>query len=192
MGFYHPHNGKILFDGVPIEMISLVSLRDKISIVSQNTFLFSDTIRNNILYSSPKAAKCDFENAIMSTGVIDFAEKLPNGLDTEIGERGICLSGGERQKISIARAILKKSDILIFDEATTYLDKPSICFIGDMIEKRFKDKTCLVISHQPNELLKIDRIIWVEKGKLRDMPLVEKTKKHFNVTKTTSLLGGQK
>lgn len=189
MGFYQPNDGDILIDGIPIEIISASSLRDRISVVSQNTFLFSDTIRNNILYSDPQAATCDFEDAIKATGVLDFAKKLPCGLETEIGERGVCLSGGERQKISIARAILKKSDILVFDEATTHLDESSIRFIGDIIETRFMGKTCLIISHRPIELLRIDRLLWVENGRFREIPLAEPTKSFRNVTQTSSSLG---
>jgi len=186
MGFYQPQDGEILIDGVPIAMVSTVSLRDRISVVSQNTFLFSDTIRNNILYSAPQAAMSDFEHAIKATGVLDFVKKFPRGLDTEIGERGVRLSGGERQKISIARAILRVSDILIFDEVTTHLDESSISFIGDIIERRFMKKTCLIISHRPIRLPKIDRFLWIENGKFREVPLAETAKDFRRVLQISS------
>jgi ATP-binding cassette subfamily B protein len=189
MGFYKPNNGEILIDGIPIEIVSVASLRDRISLVSQNTFLFSDTIRNNILYSAPQAAACDFEDAIKVTGVLDFAKKLPWGLETETGERGVRLSGGEKQKISIARAILRKSDVLIFDEATTHLDESSIRFIGDIIESRFIEKTCLIISHRPIEQLKINRLLRIENGRFQEVPLAEKAEDFCSVMQAVSSFG---
>jgi ABC-type bacteriocin/lantibiotic exporter with double-glycine peptidase domain len=168
MGFYRPQRGEILMDGKPLYEISKASLREKISIVSQNTFLFSDTVRNNVLYSAPDAAGSDLDEAIRLSGAMDFVRELPQGLDTEIGERGIRLSGGERQKLSIARAILRRSDLIIYDEATTHLDEASVMLLRELMQTRFADKTCLVVSHRPIEIPAIDRVIRIVRGNLRE------------------------
>ena len=169
MGFYRPQGGEILFDGWPMDDISTVSLRERISIVSQNTFLFSDTVRNNVLYSVPEATDGELEEAMRLSGAMEFVCGMPQGLDTEIGERGIRLSGGERQKLSIARAILRKSDLIIFDEATTHLDESSVLLLRDLMKNRFADKTCLVISHRPIEIPVIDRVYRIEHGNIREI-----------------------
>jgi len=169
MGFYQPQGGKILFDGQPLNEISTVSLREHISVVSQSTFLFSDTIRNNILYSAPEATDEELKEALRLSGAMEFVCAMPQALDTEVGERGIRLSGGERQKLSIARAILRKSDLIIFDEATTHLDNASIRLLRDMMKNRFADKTCLVISHRPIEIPVIDHIYLIERGGLQEL-----------------------
>ncbi len=178
MNFYHPQGGEILIDGKTIREISPASLRERISIVSQNTFLFSDTVRNNILYSAPMASSKELEVAVHLSGASEFVDNLPHCLDTEIGERGIRLSGGERQKLSIARAILKKSDLVIFDEATTYLDDTSVELLREMMKSRFADKTCLVISHRPIEIPSIDRAFWIENGIISEMYF-----RHLSVTR---------
>jgi len=172
-------------DGIPINRISVESLRDRISIVSQNSFLFSDSIRNNVRYSAPDATEEDFINAVKITGVKKFAERLPLGLDTEIGERGFCLSGGEKQKISITRAILRKSDILFFDEATTHLDESSILLIGFLIKKMSAEKTCLIISHRAIESLKIDRYYWIERGRCNEISKNSSVIFHSNPARAT-------
>jgi len=169
MGFYPPQDGEILVDGRPIQEISKASLRERISIVSQNIFLFSDTVRNNILFSSPQATASELDDAIRLSGAMEFVPNLPKGLDTEIGERGIRLSAGERQKLSIARAILRKSDLIIFDEATTHLDVSSITLLRELMRTHFAQKTCLVVSHRPIEIPVIDRVCWIEGGDIREI-----------------------
>lgn len=171
MGFYQPQAGDILFDGRPVSSLSLVSLRERISIVSQNTFLFSETVRNNVLFSAPDATNEELEEALRLSGAMEFIRAMPQGLDTEIGERGIRISGGERQKLSIARAILRSSDLIIFDEATTHLDESSALRLCELIRNRFEDKTCLVISHRPIEIPVIDRTYWIERGHIREIPI---------------------
>lgn len=173
MGFYRPKCGEILLDGWPLRQISKASLRERISIVSQNTFLFSDTVRNNVLFSSPQAASWELSEAIRLAGATDFIRDLPYGLDTEIGERGVRLSGGERQKLSIARAILRKSDIIIFDEATTHLDMASIALLRDLMQNHFVKKTCIVISHRPFEIPAIDHVFWIEGACIREVDASE-------------------
>lgn len=169
MGFYSPQRGEILFDGLPLHDISPSSLRERISIVSQNTFLFSDTVRNNILYSAPNATDDALEDAMRLSGSLEFIREMGQGIDTEIGERGVRLSGGERQKLSIARAILRKSDLIISDEATTHLDDSSVLLLRELIASRFADKTCLIVSHRPIEIPKIDRIYWIEGGSIKEI-----------------------
>jgi len=148
LGLYRTKRGKILIDGKDINELSLSSLRERISIVSQNTFLFNDTVRNNILYSRPDASEEELEQAVKLSGAYEFIKNLDKGFDTMIGERGVRLSGGERQKLSIARAILKDSDIIIFDEVATHLDRKSEKRIQKLINENFKNKTCILISHR--------------------------------------------
>lgn len=170
MGFYQPQSGRILIDGIPMHEISPASLRERISVVSQNTFLFSDSVRNNILYSAPEATQAALEEAVCLSGALGFIKALSRGLDTEIGERGIRLSGGERQKLSIARAILRHSDLIIFDEATTHLDQSSVELLRKVIQNRFAETTCLVISHRPIEIPTIDRAYLLENGSASEVP----------------------
>jgi ABC-type multidrug transport system fused ATPase/permease subunit len=107
--------------------------------------------------------------AIRFSGSEGFIKGLPNGLDTEIGERGIRLSGGERQKVSIARALLRKSDLIVFDEATTHLDEASVALIQELMQTHLAGKTCLIISHRPIEILAISRVYWIEKGNIKEI-----------------------
>jgi len=166
LGLYRPQEGEILLDGQKIEELSLESLRERISIVSQSTFLFNDTIWNNIHYSQPEASAKEVREAARFSGAEEFISQLAEGYNTLVGERGKKLSGGEKQKIAIARALLRRADILIFDEATTHLDKESAMRIGEMIASTFKEKTCLIISHQMKGFQGIDRVIRVERGRL--------------------------
>jgi len=165
LGLYKVKHGKILIDNQDIDIISLSSLRDKISFVSQNVFLFNDTIRNNILYSKPEATAEEVEKAAELSGSSDFINKLDEKMDVIVGETGRMISGGEKQKISIARAILKDSDVVIFDEATSQQDAQSIERIEALVEKRFKDKICIIISHRSIKNLKLTKIIRLLDGR---------------------------
>ncbi|MCJ7484746.1 MAG: ABC transporter ATP-binding protein/permease [Candidatus Aminicenantes bacterium] len=147
LGLYNPQEGEILIDGQRSESISLSSLRERISIVSQNTFLFNDTIRNNIAFSKPNAKAEEIQEAAELSGTAEFVKRLAGGYETIVGETGKRLSGGERQKIAVARAVLKDADIIIFDEAGTHLDRKSKEKLAHLLNGRFKDKTCLLISH---------------------------------------------
>jgi len=166
LGLYRVQEGEILIDGQKIETLSISSLREKISIVSQNTFLFNDSIRNNILYSRSEASQEEVEIAAKLSGAEDFIQKLEEGYMTMVGETGKRLSGGEKQKIAIARAILKEADILIFDEATAHLDKESERRVEQLIKGNFTDKTCLIISHKKKDILGINRVIELEEGRV--------------------------
>jgi ABC-type multidrug transport system fused ATPase/permease subunit len=166
LGLYKPQKGKIIIDNKEIAKISLSSLREGTSIVSQNTFLFNDTIRNNILYSRPEAKEKEVEEAARLAGAYEFIQNLENGFETVVGETGKILSGGEKQKIALARAILKNSSIIIFDEATAHLDSESQKRIEKLIKDKFNDKTCFIISHRVWNIPEIDKIIILRKGKI--------------------------
>ena len=166
LGLYHPQQGQIMIDEYNIKELSLPSLRERISVVSQNVFLFNDTIWNNILYSRPEATEAEVRQAAELSGATEFIEKLDGGYDTMVGETGKKLSGGEKQKIAIARAILREADVLIFDEATVHLDRESEERIRRLINDYFRDKTSLIISHKKWDISGIDRIIELEKGRI--------------------------
>ena len=166
LGLYKAGKGSIFIDDIEIAEVSLSSLRQQFSIVSQNTFLFNDSIRNNILYSKPEASEEDIQQAMNLSGVNEFVYTLDNGLATEIGERGAKLSGGEKQKISIARAILRGSEFIILDEATTHLDKDSEKNINALIQNNFFDKTCIIITHRPFTFRGINKVFSIKEGRI--------------------------
>lgn len=166
IGLYEVKNGEILINTHYINDLSLSSLRERISVVSQNIFLFNDTIKNNIVYSKPEAKEDEIDKAVELSGSFDFIKKLDLAMDTMVGESGRTISGGEKQKISIARAILKDSDVIIFDEATSHQDAHSIERIEDLIEHEFKDKICIIISHRPIKTLSLNKIIKLKDGQI--------------------------
>ena len=177
LGLYKVKHGKILIDNHNINNISLSSLRERISFVSQNVFLFNDTIKNNILYSKPEAKIEEIERAAKLSGSYDFIKKLDGAMETMVGESGRKISGGEKQKISIARAILKDSDVVIFDEATSEQDSQSIKRIEELIDHNFKDKICIIISHRPIINLELNKIIKLKEGQTEEVTtLLEKPK----------------
>lgn len=159
-------SGQILIDGVDIRDVTLASLRQQIAMVTQQTILFNDTVRNNILYGDLDATEEQIRQAASAAYALDFIKKLPNGLDTLIGEGGARLSGGERQRLSIARAILKNAPILILDEATSALDTESEREVQKALENLMKNKTTFVIAHRLSTIINCDRIIVVKGGKI--------------------------
>jgi len=166
LGLYETNKGNITIAGYDISSIVLSTLRDKISVVSQNIFLFNDSIRNNILYSNPKAKEEEIIEAAKRAGAYEFISNLEEGFDVEIGELGKKLSGGEKQKLSIARSFIKDSDIIIIDEITTHLDHKSEEEVFEILEKYFSDKTCIIISHKYPALRNVDKIYRLEKGSI--------------------------
>lgn len=168
LGLYKIKHGKILIDNYNINNISLNSLRERISVVSQNVFLFNDTIKNNILYSKPQASSKEIEKAAKLSGAYDFIKKLNRAMETTVGEVGRKISGGERQKISIARAILKDSDVIIFDEATSHQDSQSIAKMAQLVEYKFKDKICIIISHRSIKNININKILILKEGRIKE------------------------
>jgi subfamily B ATP-binding cassette protein MsbA len=165
---YHPSNGKINIDNQDLSEINLYSLRKQISIVDQNTTLFDDTVFNNIKYAKPDATKEEVLEAAKLSMSIDFINNLENGFETKIGENGVKLSGGEKQRLSIARAFLKQSKIILLDEATSSLDSDTEEKIQKAIEELIHNKTTIVIAHRLSTILNSDRIYVMDKGKVLD------------------------
>ena len=159
-------DGGILLDGRDIRDIDLTWLRSNIGLVTQDTYLFNGTIRENLLYAAPDAAEERIIKACRDAHIHDFIASLPNGYDTEVGNRGIKLSGGERQRLSIARVILKDPGLIILDEATSSLDSISESLIQNAIEPLLKGKTSLVIAHRLSTIMACDEILVLSDGML--------------------------
>ena len=164
--FYDPQEGDIKIDNQSIYNLKLDSLRKNISLVSQETTLFDDTIKNNIGYADLDASQKDIEDAAKFSFADEFINKLPKKYDTLIGENGIRLSGGEKQRLSIARAILKKSPIILLDEATSSLDAETEDKIQQAINFLTKGRTTIVIAHRLSTILNSDLIYVIDKGKI--------------------------
>lgn len=164
--FYDPVSGRILIDGIDLRQIDISSLRRLMGIVTQETILFNDTVRNNIAYGSEAIPMEEIERAATVANAHRFIEELPQGYETNIGERGVTLSGGQRQRLAIARAVLKNPPILILDEATSALDTESELLVQQAIERLMENRTSFVIAHRLSTILNADRIIVLDKGRL--------------------------
>ncbi|MCA9933503.1 MAG: ATP-binding cassette domain-containing protein, partial [Anaerolineales bacterium] len=163
---YDPTSGQIRIDNHPIENITLRSLADNIGMVTQETYLFYDTIRANLLYANPQASDAELVAAAQAANIHDFIAGLPDGYDTVVGERGYRLSGGERQRIAIARVILKNPRILVLDEATSHLDSLSEALIQEALQHVMQGRTSLVIAHRLSTILAADQILVMDQGQL--------------------------
>jgi subfamily B ATP-binding cassette protein MsbA len=163
--FYDVDSGSITLDGIDIRDYRLADLRNQIAFVSQDVVLFDDSIANNIAYGvlsgAPRSA---VERAAEAAHVLEFARELPNGLDTQVGERGALLSGGQRQRVAIARALLKDAPVLILDEATSALDAESERKIQDALEQLMRNRTTLVVAHRLTTIERADRIVVLDNG----------------------------
>jgi ATP-binding cassette, subfamily B, putative efflux pump len=168
MRFFDPERGAITIDGVDLRKLSLTSLRDNIALVDQDPLLFNASIADNIAYSNPDADKEQIIRAARIANIHDFIEGLPDGYNSRVGERGVTMSGGERQRICLARAILKDPPILILDEATSALDSISEQLIQDALDKILADKTAIIIAHRLATVQRADRIITLKDGKIVD------------------------
>lgn len=166
--FYEPQEGNIYVDDINIKDISQTSLRDNISIVSQDVFLFNGTIRDNILYGREDASEDQLVEAAKMGNAHDFIMDLADGYDTRVGERGVKLSGGQKQRISIARAILKNAPILILDEATSAVDTQTEVLIQEALGKLKENRTTIVIAHRLSTIQDADQIIVLEDGQIRE------------------------
>ncbi|MCX5709869.1 MAG: ABC transporter ATP-binding protein [Candidatus Omnitrophica bacterium] len=162
--FYDPKKGRVLIDGTDIRHVSLRSLRGLIGIVTQETILFNDTIRANIAYGDLTAGQGDIENAARQAHAHDFITKLPNGYDTVIGDRGMKISGGERQRLAIARALLKNPPVLLLDEATSQLDTQAERIVQEALDKLIEGRTVFVVAHRLSTVRNAHRIVVVDKG----------------------------
>ncbi len=162
--FYDPHEGEIRLDGVPLKQLSLNQLRDAIGIVFQETYLFGTTIRENIRFGLPDAADDQIVDAARAANAHDFIMELPNGYDTDVGERGIKLSGGQRQRIAIARLFIKNPRIVLLDEATSALDNVSEREVLNALELLMKGRTTIAVAHRLSTVRDYDRIVVVKDG----------------------------
>lgn len=166
--FYHPQEGKILFDGRPADQYDLTDLRAHMALVPQDVFLFGGSIRENIAYGDPSAQEDQVIEAAKKANAWDFIQKFPEGLDTLVGERGVQLSGGQRQRIAIARALLHDPRILILDEATSALDSESEQLVQQALDTLMEGRTSIVIAHRLSTVRKADKILVIENGHIRE------------------------
>jgi len=163
---YDPTGGEICLDGHDLRDVSQVSLAKAIGMVTQETYLFNDTLRANLLYAAPEATQAEVEAACRAANIHHFIASLPDGYDTVVGARGYRLSGGEKQRIAIARVILKDPRILVLDEATSSLDSQSEAFIQEALERIMKGRTSLVIAHRLSTILGADLILVLDQGRI--------------------------
>ena len=163
---YDSTGGTVFFDGMDVKTLDLRWLRKNIGIVTQDTYLFNGTIRENLLYAKPDATEEDLVEACRKANIYEFIENQPDGLDTMVGNRGLKLSGGEKQRLSIARVLLKDPALLIFDEATSALDSISEKAIQDAIDPLIKARTSILIAHRLSTILAADEILVLQDGKI--------------------------
>ena len=166
MNLYQADSGEITYDGININQISNKSLFNLIGVVMQDSFLFNMSIRENLLLADESATEVELVAACKKANIYDFIMSLPNEFDTVIGERGVELSGGQKQRISIAAALLRKPRVLIFDEATSSLDKPSEDVINDAINGISNDITVIIITHKPATALRAKKVVVMENGEI--------------------------
>lgn len=166
--FMDPEAGEILFDGIDLRKVALGSLRDHIALVDQDPLLFRSSIAENIAYGNPQATRDQIIHAARVANIHDFIASLPQGYESEVGERGVTVSGGEKQRLCLARAILKDPKVLILDEATSALDSASEQLIQDSLRKILVDKTAIIIAHRLSTVQDADRIVALENGKIVD------------------------
>lgn len=164
--FYDATDGRVLFDGHDVKEASFKSLRSQIGIVTQEAILFNDTVRNNIAYGTFDATAEQIVQAAQNAFAQGFIERMPNGYDTMIGDRGFRLSGGEKQRLTIARALLKNPPILILDEATSQLDSESEKYVQQALDQLMQGRTVIAIAHRLSTILKADKIVVIEAGKI--------------------------
>lgn len=163
---YDPKEGAILWDGVDLRDATIKSLREQMALVTQETVLFNDTIKENIAYGKPGATEAEIAEAARIALADEFIAQLPNGYDTLVGERGVLLSGGQRQRIAIARAVLMDAHVLILDEATSALDTESESIVQQALANLMRDRTSIVIAHRLSTVRKANKIVVMEKGRI--------------------------
>lgn len=178
--FYDIQQGSIKIDNIDIRNYSLKSLRQNISMVFQDNFLYSGTIKENILMGNPNATDEELNNAIKSAHLQDVLQELPNGIDTVLGERGLTLSGGQRQRVAIARAMLRNAPIVILDEATSALDNESEAIVQKAMDNLMTNKTVFIIAHRLSTIKNADRIAVITEGELVELGSHEELMNHEN------------
>jgi len=163
---YDVTSGKIFIDGLDIRQYSIKSLRENIGVVTQDSHMFHDSIYVNLLYANPNVSKEEIEDACRAAQISDFIEGLPNGLDTVVGERGHRLSGGEKQRLAIARLLLKKPSLVILDEATAHLDSENEALVQAALKEVLKNRTSIVIAHRLSTIMNADQILVIDGGSI--------------------------
>jgi ATP-binding cassette, subfamily B, bacterial len=164
--FYDPTVGTVRFDGVDVKKLKQIALRKQIGVVFQDSLLFNESVRANIAYGRPNATRAELEDAARAANAHDFIQRLPEGYDTIVGERGSRLSVGERQRICIARSILKNPPILILDEPTSALDAESEALVQDALSRLANGRTTLIIAHRLSTVVDADRIVVLKDGRI--------------------------
>jgi ABC-type multidrug transport system fused ATPase/permease subunit len=164
--FYDPIQGNVTVDGHNLRDIKLASLRGQVAVVLQDSFLFNNTVSQNLLYGKPDATADELIAAARTANADDFITKLPEGFDTELGERGVKLSGGQKQRLALARAILADPKILILDEATSSVDAEAEYLIQQALERVLKGRTALVIAHRLSTIRNADKILVLDSGRI--------------------------
>lgn len=166
--FYDVNEGAVLFDGQDVRDLTQESLRQHLGIVPQDVVLFNDTIRQNILYGRPEATQSELEHAAQSAQLLEFIEALPDGWETRVGERGLKLSGGEKQRVGLARVILKNPEVLLLDEATSALDSQTETLVQRAIHEASKGRTTVTVAHRLSTIMHADQIIVLSDGKVAE------------------------
>jgi ATP-binding cassette, subfamily B, bacterial MsbA len=164
--FYDPTGGKILIDGVDLKTYEIKSLRQKLAVVSQDTFIFNANVRDNIAYALEGVEEADILEAAGQAYALEFIQQLPEGFDTQLGDRGVRLSGGQRQRLAIARALLRDPEILILDEATSALDSVSERLIQESLERLSVGRTVIAIAHRLSTIARADQVVVLEQGRI--------------------------
>jgi subfamily B ATP-binding cassette protein MsbA len=164
--FYDPTQGEILIDGVDLREFEINSLRRKLAVVSQDTFIFNTSVRKNIAYALEEVDEAAIREAARLANALEFIEEMPEGFETQLGDRGVRLSGGQRQRIAIARALLRDPDILILDEATSALDSVSERLIQESLEKLSVGRTVIAIAHRLSTIVRADKVVVLEHGRI--------------------------
>ena len=164
--FYDPTSGSILIDGTDLRKFDITTVRQEMAIVSQDTFIFNASVRDNLAYGLQQIDEKDILLAAKQAHALEFIEELPQGLDTVLGDRGVRLSGGQRQRIAIARALLRDPDILILDEATSALDSITEQLIQESLEKLSRGRTVIAIAHRLSTIAKADKVVVLEQGRI--------------------------
>ena len=167
--FFDPSSGKVTLNGHDLTEYALDDLRARIALVSQDTYLFNESLRENILIARPEADDAALEAAIENASLRDFVDSLPQGLDTPVGERGVRLSGGQRQRVAIARAVLKDAPVLVLDEATSHLDAVNEQVVRDALERLMRDRTTIVIAHRLSTVRNADLIVVMDEGRVAEL-----------------------
>jgi ATP-binding cassette subfamily B protein/subfamily B ATP-binding cassette protein MsbA len=166
--FFDPWEGRVLVEGRDVREVGLQSLRAQVALVLQEPFLLAATVAENIAFGRPDAARAEIEAAARTANAHDFIARLPQGYDTEIGERGATLSGGERQRLAIARALLKNAPILILDEPTSALDAQTEQSLLEALERLMQGRTTFLIAHRLSTVRRADRIVVLQEGRIAE------------------------